>query len=54
MPLLGIRAELYGTARKSTEAVLLNGDHYLALEVGSEFDGVGQSKAWTWLQRHHS
>lgn len=53
MPLRAIRAELYGTSRRSSEAVLLNGDHYLALEIGLDFDGVGQSKAWTWLQHHH-
>lgn len=53
-PLRVLQAELYGTSAKSSGAVLLHGDSYLALEVGKEFDGVGFSAAWTWLQHHHN
>ncbi len=29
-----------------------NGDAVLVVELGDKFDGVGFTRAWTWLQHH--
>lgn len=53
-PLPVVRAELFGTSQNARGASpLLDGDSYLAIEVGAGFDGVGLSRAWTWLQHHN-
>lgn len=46
-----IRSALYGAGRHQT--ALLNDDSCLVLEIGPDFDGMGFSDAWTWLQHHH-
>ncbi len=43
-----LRKELFN----SVNPPLLNDDSYLAFEVGGDFDGVGFSQAWSWLQHH--
>ena len=30
----------------------INGDSFLVLELGREFEGLGFSRAWTWLQHN--
>lgn len=32
--------------------ILRNTDAHLILELGADIDGVGLSRAWTWLQHH--
>ena len=29
-----------------------NGDHFLVNEIGRDYDGLGFSRAWAWLQHH--
>jgi hypothetical protein len=45
-----VRAELEGRTQSSTTSALGNGDSVFVLEVGEEFDGLGFSRGWTWLQ----
>lgn len=53
-PLRVVRAELFGTSKTSRGGCALrNNDSYIAFELGPQFDGVGFSRAWTWLQHHH-
>lgn len=28
------------------------GDSFIVFEIGEDFNGIGFSRAWTWLQRH--
>lgn len=49
-----IRAELFGKTKSSEISPLLNDDSALILEVGSEYSGMGFSKAWTWLQHRQN
>lgn len=51
-PLDKFKAALYGKTNDSKTSPLLNGDHFLGLELGKEFEGTGFSNAWTWLQHH--
>lgn len=51
VPLGQIRATLFGEMGGGT-AALLRADHYFAVECGNGHDGLGFSRAWTWLQHH--
>lgn len=52
-PLKIIRSELYGNAQGSTKgAILLNGDSYFVVGLSAEYDGMGFSNGWAWLQHH--
>lgn len=31
---------------------LLNGDHIMALEIGEDWNAIGNSRGWQWLQHH--
>lgn len=50
-----IRALICGNAEiEDGPAALRADDTILILEVGETYDGLGFSRAWTWLQHHHS
>lgn len=40
------------TAEFETCGGSANGDSFIVFEVGEKFNGVGFSRAWTWLQHH--
>lgn len=46
LPVAALRAEF----EKSTHTT--NKDSFLVFEVGKDFNGIGFSRAWTWLQHH--
>lgn len=50
LPIGVIRAELEGRTQSSTVSPLVRGDSLLVLEVEGDFDGLGFSKGWNWLQ----
>jgi hypothetical protein len=55
LPSVAIRSILDGTQWQGDRtAILENGDKFLILELGPDFNGVGFSKAWTWLQHNQN
>jgi hypothetical protein len=53
LPSVAVRSILDGTQWEGDRtAILEKGDKFLILELGPDFNGVGFSKAWTWLQHN--
>lgn len=51
-PARSIRNQLLGSDNNGKGCALRSGDNLIVFEVGEEYDGVGFSNAWTWLQHH--
>lgn len=51
-PLGKVQAALYGQTKDTDVSPLLNGDHFIGMELGHHYEGTGFSQAWTWLQHH--
>lgn len=47
-----LRDQLFVSDNNGKGCAIRNGDNLVIFEVGDEFDGVGFSNAWTWLQHH--
>ncbi|RWY20347.1 hypothetical protein EQH76_24665 [Pseudomonas aeruginosa] len=51
-PLGKLKAALYGKTKDTDTSPLFNGDSFLGMELGKDFEGTGFSNGWTWLQHH--
>lgn len=51
-PARSLRNQLIGSDNNGRGCALRSGDNLIVFEVGKDYDGVGFSNAWTWLQHH--